>query len=184
MSQEAGKGPCNAPQNQDDRLDEAAAAGDPLAVALAEIERLRKEVDDSRDLFLRDRAELENFKKRMQRERADLLRYATDPLLRDFLPIIDNLERALQHAGPGSEALAEGVRMVLKGFIEALDRHGVKRIDAIGEPFDPTKHEAIAHIGSDIHPASHVTEQHQVGYQLHDRLIRPALVSVSKGKTS
>jgi molecular chaperone GrpE len=186
MSQEVGKGQLRDSDtgSRDDYTAEGAAVGsDPLAEALGEVERLRKEADESRDLFLRDRAELENFKKRMQRERGDLLRYATDPLLRDLLPIIDNLERALGHAEAGSEVLAEGVRMVLKAFIETLDRHGVKRIDALGAPFDPAKHEALAHVESDEHPASHVTEQHQVGYQLHDRLIRPALVSVSKGKT-
>lgn len=162
--------------------DPTATPVDELTAARAEIERLTGELQASRDLYLRDRAELENFKKRMQRERADLLRFATEPLLRDLLPVIDNLERALKHAGTGSEVLAEGVRLVLKSFVETLDRHGVRRVEALGAPFDPAVHEAIAHIESEEHPAAHVAEQHQIGYRLHERLIRPAMVSVSKGK--
>jgi molecular chaperone GrpE len=136
------------------------------------------------DRFLRERAELENFKRRMQREKADALRFACEPLIRELLPVVDNLERALEHGNGNGASVLEGVRLVLKSLQEILDRHGVRRIDALGQPFDPARHEAIARVPSEEHAPNHVVEQHHSGYLLHDRLLRPALVTVSGGKSS
>jgi len=149
-----------------------------------QIEQLKKEVEAGQDRYLRERAELENFKKRMQREKNEAVRFASEPLLRDLLPVVDNLERALQHGSAEGQSVVEGVQMVLKSLLETLERHGVKRVEAVGEPFDPSKHQAIAHVESEEHPANHVAEQHLIGYQLHDRLLRPAMVSVSRGKSN
>lgn len=150
----------------------------------ARVRELELELEEARKAYLYERAELENFKKRMQREQHELLRYATEPLVRDLLPVVDSLERALLHAKAGEQSIIEGVQLTLKMFLDALQRHGVSRVEAAGEVFDPTRHEAVAHLESEEHAANQVIEQHQVGYMLHDRLVRPALVSVSRGRTN
>jgi molecular chaperone GrpE len=155
-----------------------------------ELERLRLEVAaktseaaQNYDRFLRERADLENFKRRAQRDRADTLRFGAEPLVRDLLPIVDNLERALDHAEVSAEGdqLVQGVRLVLKAALDVLARHGVSRIDATGQPFDPAFHEAIAQVADDQVEPNHVVQQLQPGYRLHDRLLRPAQVTVSGG---
>jgi molecular chaperone GrpE len=148
------------------------------------LESAQIEARANHDRFLRERAELENFKKRMQREKAEALRFASEPLIRELLPVVDNLERAVEHGGGDGESLLEGVRLVLKAFREVLDRHGVTPIEAVGEPFDPSRHEAMAQIESIEHEPNQVVEQHHRGYLLHDRLLRPALVTVSGRKSN
>jgi len=154
-----------------------------------EMTALRTELAEAKDQILRGRAELDNYKKRAAREKADALRYGSERLLRELLTVIDNLERAADqlrtiHAEQGasdqSTALIEGIEMVQRGFVETLERHGVKVVDADGAPFDPAVHEAIGHVESP-HPANTVIDEHQRGYALHDRLLRPALVTVGKG---
>ncbi len=150
------------------------------------------EATETYDRLLRERAELENFKKRMHREKVEALRYATEPLLRDLLPVVDNIELAIQAAKaagdqPGArqiEALLTGVEMVLHQFTEVLERHGVNRVSSVGEPFDPSRHEAVAHVESDEAAPGAVLEQYRAGYRLHDRLLRPAQVSVAKARSS
>jgi molecular chaperone GrpE len=133
------------------------------------------------DLYLRERAEMENFKKRMQRERSETLRYAVEPLVRDLLPVIDNLERAVDHAAAGGngQPFLDGVRLVLKNALDVLERHGITRIDATGESFDPARHEAVAQVADPQRESNQVVQQFEPGYSLHDRLIRAAKVSVS-----
>lgn len=155
---------------------------DELALVRAQLvaqEALAKEKDD---LLLRERAELENFKRRMQREKSESLRFASEPLLRDILPVIDNLERAVAHAkgNEGSQALVEGVELVLRSLLDTIGRHGVSRVKAKGEAFDPSRHEAVAQVENTELAPNTVLDEHQSGYQLHDRLLRPAMVSVSK----
>ena len=101
------------------------------------------------------------------------------------MPIVDNLERAVSHAQGGSngEPLIEGVSLVLKSLLEVLERHGVTRVESKGTSFDPAQHEAVAHVVSSEHEPNEVMEEHQAGYRLKDRLLRPALVSVAKAKT-
>jgi molecular chaperone GrpE len=156
-----------------------------------EIEELRQKLaqqeEEARtnyDRFLRERAELENFKKRMQREKADALRFACEPLIRELLPVIDNLERALAHGDGNGKSVLEGVQLVVKSLLGILERHGVTRIEAVGEPFDPTRHEAMARVESAETEPNRVLEQHHTGYLLHERLLRPALVTVSGRKTT
>ena len=156
-----------------------------------ELERLRQEVADktaeaaqSYDRFVRERADLENYKRRAQRERADTLRFGAEQLVRDLLPIVDNLERAIEHAESSDEGeqIVQGIRLVLKAALDVLARHGVTRIDATGQLFDPAFHEAIAQVADDQVEPNHVVRQFQPGYRLHDRLLRPAQVSVSGRK--
>ena len=168
---------------------EARVADANGALASPEIDHLRRQLQEKTeeagrnyDLFLRERAETENFKKRMVREKSEALRFASEPLVRDLLPIVDNLERAVEHADGNGQSVIEGVRLVLKSLLDILERHGVKRIDAVGEQFDPTRHEAMAQVQSAEHEPNQVVDQHHSGYLLHDRLLRPALVTVSGRK--
>lgn len=133
------------------------------------------------DLYVRERADTENFRKRMQREKSEAVRYALEPIVRDLLPVIDNLERAVEHAATGGngQPLLQGVEMVLKNALDVLERHGVTRIDATGESFDPTRHEAIAQVPDLRSEPNQVVKQFAPGYALHDRLIRAAQVGVS-----
>ena len=149
-----------------------------------QLEHKEEEARSSHDRFLRERAELENFKKRMQREKADALRFACEPLIRELLPVVDNLERAVEHAGGNGQSVLEGVRLVLKSLFDILERHGVTRIEAVGQPFDPTRHEAMVQVESPEHEPNQVIEQHHTGYLLHGRLLRPALVTVSSRKSN
>lgn len=158
------------------------AAEEDVSQLQQQIAQLKQEVEANRDRFLRERAELENFKKRMQREKGEALRFACESLLRELLPVVDNLERALANPAQNGQSVLDGVRLVLKSLLEILESHGVKRIEAVGTAFDPNQHEAIGKVESAEHLPNQVAVQHQTGYQLHERLLRPALVSVSTGK--
>ncbi len=139
------------------------------------------------DRVLRERAELENFKRRMQRERTESARYAAEPLLREILPALDNLQRALAAsaeaaaADPAIASLREGVAMVLQQLLAGLGQHGLRRIEAAGRTFDPAEHEALGQVESTALPAGSVLIEHDPGYRLHERLLRPARVTVSRG---
>lgn len=159
------------------------------AVALSELVSLRQQLEAKEqeaktnyDRLLRQAAELENFKKRTLREREESIRFANEALIKDLLPVVDNLERAVAHAqgGGNGKPLVEGVEMVIKGLLDVLNKHGVTQIEAIGQRFDPVKHEAMAQVESENHEPNTVVEEHHKGYLLHSRLLRPALVSVSK----
>jgi molecular chaperone GrpE len=136
--------------------------------------------------FVRQAAELENFKKRASREREDAIRFANESLIKDLLPVVDNLERAVAHASGGGNGkpIVEGVEMVLKSLLDVLTKYGVTQISAVGEPFDPAKHEAMAQVESQSHQPNSVVDELQRGYTLRDRLLRPALVSVAKAPIS
>ncbi len=171
----------------------APAADDPpppptleeqLNAAREERNTLRQEAEKFQDLYVRERADLENFKRRTQKERTDTLRFAAEPIARDLLIVVDNLERAIAHAQGGDPALVEGVKLVHKSLLEVLERHAVQRIDATGALFDPNRHEAIAQVESADHEPNQVVTQHQAGYVLHDRLLRPAMVSVCGRKST
>jgi molecular chaperone GrpE len=157
----------------------------PAAAAASEVERLRTEAAELKDRLLRDRAELENFKRRQARDKAEALRFANEGLLRDLLPIIDNLHRAVEHARTSRDAgaIADGLDMTVRALTDTLERHGVKIVEARGHQFDPAHHEAIGHVESE-HPPNTVVDEHQRGYLLHDRLLRPALVTVGKPPAS
>lgn len=156
------------------------------ADADAEIRIAREEAAQYKDRWIRERADLENLKKRAARERQEAIRYGAEHLVRDLLPVVDDLERALAAAreAPGGEQLAAGVALVLQSFTDVLARHGVERVAAAGERFDPTLHEAVSHVPHPEVPEGMVVEEHRGGYRLHDRLVRAAMVTVSKGNPS
>ncbi len=133
---------------------------------------------------LRGRAEMENFRKRMQRDSDQQLKFANVPIVRDLLDVIDNLNRALESARgdeSNAKALIEGVQMVSQQFTDVLAKHGCKAIDAVGTDFDPNIHQAIAQMPSPQFAAGKVAQQLALGFMLHDRVIRPAQVIVSTG---
>ncbi len=169
--------------------EEPSTPGSEEKALASELEKLRGQLEAKEmeakgnyDRFLRQVAELENFKKRMTREKGETIRYANENIIRDLLPVLDNLERAVDHAkgGGNGKPLLEGVEMVLKGFLDVLNKHGVTQISAKGELFDPERHEAIAQVESEEHKPNTVMEEHHKGYYLLDRLLRPSLVSVAK----
>ena len=142
----------------------------------------REEARQNYERWVRERADLDNFRKRATKERQDAARFGSESLLRDLLAVVDDLDRAMAAAqGANGHSLAEGVALVRKAFIDVLQRHGVQRLTAEGERFDPSQHEAVAFVES-AHEPHHVVEEHRAGYRLHDRLLRPAMVTVSKGK--
>jgi len=147
-----------------------------------QLETKETEAKNYYERLLRQAAELENYKKRSARERDDAIRYANESLLKDLLPVVDNLERAIAHASGGGNGrpLVEGVEMVLRGLTDVLAKHGAMPILAQGQPFDPTKHEAMTQVETDDHEPNSVVEELHKGYMLRDRLLRPALVSVAK----
>lgn len=137
-------------------------------------EKLREE----RDRLLRLAAELENFKKRAQREREEIQKFGIEGVLKDLLPVLDDLDRALA-AAPAGDPMVEGVQLVRAGFEQALARHGVKGFSAMGQPFDPNLHEALLQVPTaDAAPGTVVLE-HARGFTLHERLLRPAMVGVA-----
>jgi molecular chaperone GrpE len=160
--------------------------GDRIAELEAELAVAREEAKDAKERWVRERADAENLKKRTARERADAVRFGTEGLVRDLLPVVDNLERAVQASQGGGDGapLVEGVFLVLKALHDVLARHGVTRVEAEGTRFDPAHHEAVAHVESAEHEPNAVIQEHQPGYRLHDRLLRPAMVSVSKGPSN
>lgn len=172
------------PTNQSEAAQEAAAGAEKekksdLASRLKEKE---KEAQENYDRYLRLSAELENFKKRMEKEKSETYKFANENLLKDLLPVLDNLERALEH-GRDSEnpkALLEGVELTYKSFWTVLEKYGISRVEALGEAFDPQHHEAVMVQEDAQKPAGEVISQLQIGYRLHNRLVRPAMVVVSK----
>jgi molecular chaperone GrpE len=166
----------------DSITDNPEASTAELANLRQQLAAKEQEAKENYDRYVRQIAETENFKKRNARERDDAIRYANEMLLKDLLPIIDNLERAIAHAASveNGKPLVEGVEMVLKGFLDVLSKFGVSQIIAVGQPFDPSKHEAIAQVVSDSHDPNVVIEELHRGYMFRDRLLRATLVSVAK----
>ena len=146
------------------------------------IDALRQERDALQDRLLRTAAEFENYRKRMDRERAELSAFAATDVLQQVLPIIDNVERALTAAAAGSDADAfrKGIELIHKQMLELLRKRGVTPMEALGADFDPNFHQAVIHETSPGHREGEVIEELQRGYMLGDRLLRPAMVKVAK----
>jgi molecular chaperone GrpE len=154
--------------------------GDQSAASLARVEAdlIRTKMD-----LLKSQAEFENFRKRIRRDAEEEMRYAALPLIRELLPVMDNLERATDAANQAGTAggLVDGVKLVMNQFNTALSQQGCVRIEALGAEFDPNLHQALAQEASTEHAAGQVSRVLQAGYKLHDRVVRPAQVFVSTG---
>ncbi|MDX1412177.1 MAG: nucleotide exchange factor GrpE [Nitrospirales bacterium] len=142
------------------------------------------EVKTLNDKYLRLAAEFDNYKRRARRDQTDGIRFANEKILKDLLPIIDNLERAIQCGSEqtGNGGLLEGVELTYKQFLETLSKFGVRQISSEGELFDPAMHQAVAQVDSDTAKPNTVVEEFQKGYFLHERILRPAMVTVAKDK--
>ena len=165
------------------QLEVMVEAPDGEAAKLRErVEILEKEKKDTYDRLLRAAADLDNLRKRTRKEIDDARVLAKEQVLKEILPGIDNLERALAVAGTegGAESIVEGVRLVLRQFHTALERVEVKPFPSVGQPFDPTRHEAISQVETGDHPPGTVAGEMQRGYTIGSRLLRPALVVVAK----
>jgi molecular chaperone GrpE len=139
-----------------------------------------KECRENWDRFLRERADLENYRKRASREKEELLNYCNKSLIEEILPVVDSLERALTHANEdGLSAVVEGIQMTHSMLITALKKFGVTPVDTASATFDPAFHQAMSQVPTDQHPPNTVVEEFQKGYLLKERLLRPAMVSVS-----
>ena len=169
-------------ENSENIAAEAGASGEDFFQALTQqLATAQAEALENRDHYLRARADLDNFRKRAQREKEDLLKFSNETILRELLPVIDNLERALQHAATDGEAgLLQGVELTLGQFGKVLEKFNVVAIEAVGELFDPARHEAMGQIESAEQPPNTVVQLLQKGYLLNDRLLRPAMVLIAK----
>lgn len=156
-----------------------ATAGDAATSGLGDA-ALRQENQALKDRYLRTLADFENLRKRTEREKADFFRYALSGILKDVLPVLDNFDRALDHAEEADE-FHKGVALIYKQLFEVLQKHGLKPIDESGVHFDPNVHEAVIREEDDSVPSQTVVAVLQKGYFLHDRLLRPALVKVAVG---
>ena len=144
----------------------------------SELDALRSENKELHERALRALADYENYRRRTERDRAEIGRYALIEPMREFLEVIDNLERALAAAG-GESDLKVGVEMILRQMQELLGRYGVQRVSAKGQEFDPAVHEAVAREDDPDVKTPQVIEEFQTGYVLHERLLRPAMVKVA-----
>ena len=166
---------------------EEPAKPDPVAELQAKVATLEKEKKENYDKFLRSAADIENMRKRQKRELEDAKTESKFKALKEMLPVVDNLERAVEHATQGGDidpklkGFVEGVQLVLRQFTNAFERLEVQAVEAMDQPFDPNQHEAISQQESDK-PAGTVVQVLQRGYKSGDRLLRPALVVVAKAK--
>jgi molecular chaperone GrpE len=163
--------------------------GSQESVPRAEFERIsaqlaekEKELAEFKDKYLRALADSDNARKRMRQQSEETVRIQRENMLRELLPIVDNLERAVAAArgGGNGKPIVEGVEMVLRSMLDFLRGHGVTQLSVVGETFDPQRHEAIAQVESSQHPPNTVLEEHHRGYLIGDRMLRPARVSVAK----
>ncbi|HUS31176.1 MAG TPA: nucleotide exchange factor GrpE [Kofleriaceae bacterium] len=164
-----------------------AAKPDPVAELEAKLAAVEKEKKDNWEKYLRSAADIENMRKRQKRELEDAKTESKFKVLKEMLPVVDNLERAVEHATQGGDVdpklkgFVEGVQLVLRQFSNAFERLEVQSVDAMDQPFDPNQHEAISQQESDKAPGT-VVQVLQRGYKSGDRLLRPALVVVAKAK--
>jgi len=147
---------------------------------------MKEKATKNYDLYLRSLADIENMKKRNAKDKEEWVKYSNESLIKDILPVLDNLEKALSHSQEGNSlhALREGVDLTLKGLKDALGKSGLKEVDALGLPFDPCFHEAVSQMEDNRVEAGHVLHEFQKGYVLNGRLIRPSKVVVSRGNAS
>jgi molecular chaperone GrpE len=176
------------PEEQAGLANTEAQAPDPAAQASAELTALIAENSDMRDRLLRTMADMENLRRRTEREKADNARYAISNFARDVLTVGDNLRRTIEHVpaeaaaqDPALKSFLDGVELTERELLNVLERHGVTRIDPVGQRFDPNCHQAMYEVENPDVPEGTVVDVMQAGYVIGDRCLRPALVAVAKG---
>lgn len=156
---------------------------DPVKLLEAKVQSAEESAAQAHERLLRATAEFDNFKKRAQRESEEFRKFANESLIKALLPVIDNLERAVESSGTDDKAnksIVEGVEMTLREIYKVLEKFNLKALESEGQPFDPNFHQAVLQEETGDHPENTVIKEMQKGYTLHDRLIRPAMVVVSK----
>jgi molecular chaperone GrpE len=154
---------------------------DTTSAEAGELQELRRQLEERQDRLMRALAETENVRRRAQRDREDYVKYANETVLRDVIPVLDNFDRALAAARGAGEAgtLMSGIELIQRELLRVLDKHGLSRYSAVGERFDPTRHEAIARVVSAEQAPDTVVHETAAGYLLHGRVLRPAMVAVA-----
>ncbi len=167
------------PADLQEAFSEEATETDNLA---EELEAAQEEARNKQELYLRSLAEMDNLRKRTQREKEDIAKYGNENILREVLPVIDNLERAIEHASSQEDGagLLEGVEMTLSQFSTVIQKFGVEPISSLGTLFDPAHHQAVGQLETVEFPVNHVANELQKGYLLNSRLLRPAMVMIAK----
>jgi molecular chaperone GrpE len=161
--------------HEGDRPETATA---PLEAKIADLE---SELAETREKYLRLAADFDNFKKRARQERLETIQHASADLISRILPVLDDLQKALDHAPANvDESWVKGLELGVRKLEEALGTHGLQAIDSIGSRFDPKVHEAVGHEESSEHPEDTVVTELRRGYRVHDRVVRPALVKVAR----
>jgi len=182
-----GQGEASAEHTEQEKKDKKKLSNEEIIAELElALKKAQEEAAENYDRFLRVSADFENYKKRVTKEKSDLIRYGNDELIKELLPVIDNLERALSHADAegNEEGIKSGLEMTLQQFLGVLQRFGCTPVCAEGECFDPNRHEAIMEQVSGECEPGHVVSELQKGYLLNDRLVRPAKVIVAKAPTN
>lgn len=182
MAEKTQSNPTDVPEEAE-RMDSegaATAATDPAPALADEIVELRKERDALHDRLLRQAAEFDNYRKRVDRERRDSAQYAAVEFIQELLPIIDDFERALRTDVPGADSYRQGLEIIHRALMEMLRKRGVTPIETVGMDFDPQVHQAVAYEEDPQRRDGEVTEEFRRGYRLGDRLVRPAMVKVAK----
>ncbi|MCX5720502.1 MAG: nucleotide exchange factor GrpE [Nitrospirae bacterium] len=173
--------------NTIDNLDNSSQAPEE-AGSVAELQQAlaakAEEAKGLNDKYLRLAAEFDNYKRLTQKDQRDQIRFGNEQLLKELLPVVDNLERAIKASreGGSNEVLMQGVELTLKQLTGALTRFYVTPIETVGKPFDPATHQSVTSVQSERVPEQHVVDEFQRGYLLHDRILRAAMVSVSTGR--
>lgn len=147
----------------------------------AELIQAKAKTDEHYDHLLRLQADFDNYRKRTQKEKTEIIKYASERVIGDLLPVLDNFERAVSAAqiNPDFSAFSQGVEMILRQLQTALSKEGLKAIEAIGQPFDPNLHDAVLRVESEEHPENTVVDELQKGYYLKEKVLRPSMVKVS-----
>jgi len=147
----------------------------------AELATAKAKAEEHYDHLLRLQADFDNYRKRSQKEKAEIIKYASERIVEDLLPVLDNFERAASAAkvNPDIAAFSQGVDMIFRQLQTALSKEGLKAMEAVGQPFDPNLHEAVLRVASDEHPENTVVEELQKGYYLKEKVLRPCMVKVS-----
>jgi molecular chaperone GrpE len=171
-------------QNDDAPGGESQSSEKEEAAKVPPVSSTSDDLQSLQDKYLRLAAEFENYKRLAQRDQREHSRFANEQLLRELLPVVDNLERAIKSAtvSRDRDTLIEGIKLTLKQFLETLGKFGVRPIESVGHPFDPSRHQAVARVPSE-RAENTVTEEYQKGYLLHERVLRPAMVAVAVGQS-
>ena len=169
------------PARETEPIQETASARDAAQMTEDELEKLKAKAEEYYGQLQRLQADFDNYRKRTQKEKADLILFATERLIRDLLPVLDNMERAVEAAGKNQDfaAFSQGVDMIFRQVREVLGKEGLKPMEVVGRPFDPNLHEAVLRVDSEEHEENVIVEEVQKGYFLKEKVLRPGMVAVS-----